>query len=139
MDIRYQIFDDDKLLVQKISGNWDIGHYEAYIDMSMDRLNLQSIQKIMTDLREINVSFLFDDIKRLIQIRQKIAIQDFVNVYIVDEPASTAMAHLYQTQLQKKGYTYHYCSTVFQALRLLALPYTENEMQKKIQNLKQSF
>lgn len=139
MLIRYQIFDNENLLVQKISEKWDIDHYEAYIDMSLEKLNLQSVQKIMTDLREINVSFLVKDIQRLIRIREKIAIRDFVNVYIVDDPASTVMAHLYQDQLRKEGYNYQYCSTVFQALRLLALPYTENEMQLIIKKLKHTF
>lgn len=139
MLIRYQIIEDENLLIQKFSGKWDIDCYEAYIDMSLEELNLEPVKKIMTDLREIDISFLVKDIKRLIQLRQKIAIKDFVNVYIVDDPASTVMAHLYQDALRKEGYNYHYCSTVFQAVRLLGLVYTDFQTEEILRNLRHEF
>lgn len=139
MLIRYQIFANENLLVQKFAGKWDIDHYEAYVNMSLEKLDLKSVKKIMTDLREIDVSFLVKDIKRLIQIRKKIAIKDFLNIYIVDDPASTVMAHLYQDALQEEGYRYQYCSTVFQAVRLLALSYTGFQAEEILKNLKHKF
>jgi hypothetical protein len=136
MNIFYQFFSKDNLLIQKFVGVWSTEKYEAYLNVSTNIIEVNKIEKILTDLREAEINSDVDDIKNLIRIRHKISNNQFTNVQVVSSPMSTVAACLYQEELTNIGYKYHYCSTIGHAIKLLDLNISAVEMEKTLKELK---
>ena len=139
MEIQYQIIKEKHLLVQKYVGDFSIEHYATYINILIKEPEWKYVKKILTDLREANLDLALVDLDKLIKIRDKIIRKKYLNVFLVDQPVSTAITHIYQDSLVKKEYDYKYCSTIKYALGLLELNENINEMERILKNLQNRF
>jgi hypothetical protein len=139
MKIYYQFLEDKNLLIHKFLGAWSTEHYENYIDMSINTLNMNNIKKIFTDLREIDLETTLEDEENIRRIRNKITNTDYLNVHLVVSPLTTAISHIYQEKFVAEGLNYKYCSTTEQALKLLDLDFGIDEMENLLKSLENQF
>ena len=139
MEIQYKIFKEDKLLVQKYNGDFSIEKYQDYIRTLTNNQSWKDIELVLTDLRNVNLSPVYNNIENLITIRSNTIKKKYLNVFLVDTPRETAILHLYQEGLIKKNYNYAYCSTIEKAIELLNSNTSEKELEEMISNLNSSF
>jgi deoxyxylulose-5-phosphate synthase len=139
MKIRYQFFQDHNLLIQKYVGEWSTLHYEEFVDLLLSGNEIKKTEKILTDLREINLKFAIADEEYIKGIRNKIPYTHFNNIHLVENPLSTAIAHLYQEQFVAEGLNYNYCSTMLRAIELLSLKLTVDEMENRLKSLENQY
>ena len=139
MEIQYQIFKEKHLLILKFVGDFSIEHYTTVMQHIINEPEWKYVKKALTDLREANLDPALANIDKLIKFRDEIIRKKYSNVLLVDMPASTAIAHIYQDKLLKKEYNYKYCSTIKYALDFLELNENINEMESILNNLKNRF
>lgn len=141
MKIKYQLFEEDNLLVHKFYGKWSTQEYEEYVQFSAKKLNIESVDKILTDLRELEtIQPVFDEINHIQNITKKLPISNYINVHLVTDPMLTVASHIYQEGLaSEKKIKYNYCSTIKYALELLRLKMTPEELKTLLANLEYQF
>ncbi|RLD56030.1 MAG: hypothetical protein DRJ05_11965 [Bacteroidetes bacterium] len=139
MEIQYQVISEKKLLIQRYIGVYSLEHYCTYMNDLIKKDEWKCVQKVLTDLREVNLEHAFENLTKLIDFRDKVVIKKYRNVFLVDNPFSTATVHLYQNELNNKEYDYKYCSTIEKAIQLLKLNESEKEFEFKLRNLENQF
>ncbi len=131
MKTEYQIINEEKLLLLKFIGAWSLDDYKKSLEKFLQMENLESINKILSDFREVSSEQAIGQVKELVEIREKIIKKKYTHVRIVNNPLITGLAHLYREELNKKGYLDNYCSTIERAITILNL----NIETKKVENL----
>jgi len=137
MIIHHQFIEDKNLLIQKATGEWSTEYYLKYVDSVFMHKKMANVQKILSDLRGINLEKAFKDVDLLIELREKMVKLDYLSVVLVSSPSSTAVTHLYQDKVTSKGFDHTYCGTMKKALSLLSIDIREKEMEalfKEIEN-----
>ncbi len=133
MEIHYQEFEEEKLLVIKYVGNFSI---QKYIDIISNYNYELKFEKILTDLRETNIEDVLSGLKKMKEVNRDIEDKTFFHVYLVDTPKNTAIVDIYINSKTSKNKEYRYCSTLNYALNLLELDMSENEIAYILSNLK---
>jgi len=139
MNIGYQIIPEENLLLLKFSGEWSMDDYKNSVNKFIELEGFESIQKILSDFREVVSHSAVGEIRDLVEIREKVIKKKYDHVRIVTDPFATALAHLYQGELSTKGYLDNYCSTVERATSLLKLNLKTKEIEKLLDNLERKF
>lgn len=139
MQIQYQIFKKNNLKIHKFSGLFSIDIYNAYMNEIINKTDWKNVKRVITDLRDCSFNINLEDIQKLVLFRDKVVKKKYRNIFIVNNPTSTAIVHLYQQDLLKKKYDYEYCSTVEHAIELLELEEFNEEIVFAITNLKNKF
>lgn len=134
MEFYYKIIKEKGLFIQKYKGEFSIEEYKANALKIIRSSEYKHVNKSLADYREAYFKGTVEIIDELIRFRNEINIQKILTVYIVSEPFTTVLAHLYIDKLQKKEY--HYCSTMYKALYLLNIDMYVREMETIIKNLK---
>ena len=135
MEVQYQFFQEKNLLVQKYIGDFTEEQYTTHVNKVLENPEWKYVKKVLTDFRQVNLDLDLTNLDELIKLRNETVRKKLLVVFLVDEPNSTAIVHLYKDKLSKK-YDYKYCSTMNLALGLLKLNETENEMEDILKNLK---
>ena len=146
MEIKYQIFENESLLIQKFIGTFLIERYMKYMGYLMKVLHTSLINKVLIDFREV----VFDDapedfedvVDRIMQHRKNlnekiIKREDVTIVFWVDNPLSTAIANLFQDNFSTMDY--RYCSTLDSVIDILKLPKHLENLEVVINGLENSF
>jgi len=139
MLIKYQIFKEKNLLIQKYYGNWSLKHYKDFFMAFMKDPDFKYVEKVLTDFTEVDLITAYKELDDLIAFRVKHIKNKYFNVHLINNSSNTAIIHLYQQQLQNRGYEYEYCSTLEKALILLNLPFSSFEMDAMLNNLSLEF
>jgi len=121
VEIYYQIYKEQHLIIQKYIGIWSSAIYKSYCNNILINPDFKEVNTILTDFLDVNLEPAFLDLDELISIRNNIIKIKYNNVMIVNTPKNTATAHLYQDALDKLGHNYIYCSTYEQAFLSLGL------------------
>lgn len=139
MKIKFQFFKDEKLFIVKYSGEFSIEKYSQHVTEVTNRLEWKFIEKILVDLRSTKFNLPLQKIKKLIEIRvEKLNQKELITIHLVDSPTETVASHLYQAPFKKK-FNLNYCSTIQKAKELLSFEKTKNDLEFKINNLKNRF
>lgn len=136
MTINYQIIKEENLLLLKFSGEWSIDDYKNSLEKFVQIENFDMIHKVLSDFREALYDFASNQIQELAELREKIIKKKYRHVRIVNNPISTALAHLYHEELNARGFLDSYCSTVEHAVKLLKLNVDAEKIEKILNNLK---
>jgi len=139
MKIEFQFFPDMQLLIQRYLGDFSFDHYPAYMYEMMKDPHWEKVERVLTDIREVNPKEAIANLSKLIKFRDEVVGKKYLNVFLVSAPLATATVHLYQDPLAKKDYDYQYCSTLEYALELLELESTKSEMEPLLENLDHQF
>lgn len=127
MEVFYRFLEEKQLLIQKASGEWCMDKYKKHVQSVFMLPRMKDIKLILTDLREINLEKAFQDLDTLMSLREKMVNLNYKSVVLVST-SSTVVTHLYQSEVNAKGFQQAYCSTVKKAIDLLNLDMSEAEM-----------
>ena len=151
MEIRYQLFEKDYLLIQKFIGLFSIEDYLSYNGQVRKELSLSPIKKVLLDFRDL-VFFNESDnkvprdfkekIEKMVEIRKNINQQEHINekvklVILVENPLPTAFALLFTNSFA--GMDYSYCLTGERAADFLDIPSYRDNLENIIDNLENLF
>lgn len=141
MKVKYQFIEEHELLIHKFIGEFILKEYENYIDIATQQhIDTSKVKKMFTDLRDLGDTPMPEDIphfiSELIRIREKVKMKSQKNVFLVNTPLAAAITSLYQDKQLSRGFDYSVCTTLKFAIKYLGLPYSEEEMEKIIKNLK---
>ena len=137
MEIKYEFFENENLLIQKYIGDFSIEHYKEFVVFLLKTKEWKSVKKIFSDFRNINLSLALENLDKLTKYRDETVKTKYFNVFLVDNPDNTVTANLYQEKLNK--YDYSYCSTISYTINLLGLNKSEVELECIIKDLKNQF
>ena len=148
MEIRYQYFEEEKLLIQKFIGLFSLESYKNNSSRIHQNLKMKEIKKVLIDFRDLKINknkddFLddFDDrIEEIVDYRKEINKNELANKAIVlvmwvDKPFPTTIVHLFQENFSKMKY--NYCSTEEKVIEILNIKPNFN-LSSKVNNLSNS-
>lgn len=144
MEIKYQIFEEENLLVQKFSGVFSIETYMKYTRSIMGNPASKSINQVLIDFREVNFKDLPEDfnsgLDRMTEMRKNINKEDKKRrdvsvVFWVDTPIPTVVAHIFKQNFSN----YNYCSNEDHVHEIIKASEQFNNLDKVIRNLKSTF
>ena len=139
MEVRYQIFPEEGLLIQQYLSDWNLNTYVEYFSEVMSHPDYHKVTKVFSDVTSIDLLTPYKELQQLIDFRQNRIRSKYFNVHLISNSTNTAFVLLYQQQLKEKGYDYEYCSTLEKAMMLLNLPFTLHEMEHRLENLEERF
>ena len=139
MEVRYQIFPEEGLLIQQYLSDWNLNSYVDYFNEVMSHPDFHKVTKVFSDVTQIDLLTPYKQMQELIEFRQHKIKSKYFNVHLISNSTNTAFVLLYQQQLKDKGFDYEYCSTLEKAMMLLNLPFTLFEMENRLQHLKHRF
>ena len=146
MEIRYQIFEKQNLLIQKYVDALCLESYKKFIAHIMKITTSIKIDKVLIDFRDLKYNEfhnrIFEDINDLTEVRRdieenQIKRNDILHVFWVDKPLQTVIAHLFSSNFPKLNYKY--CSTVDMVISNLDLPEELHDIKKIADNLENTF
>ena len=135
MEVEYKIVKEYNLLIQKYTGVFSYEHYFEYVKRVKENPDWDYVEKIITDLRNIDLNIFYENIDYLVKFRNENIKKNYYNVFIVDSPMSTAIIHLYKEKLNSRRYQYEYCSTLEFALAKLDLKDKKEEIKGIMESL----
>lgn len=146
MEIKYQLFTSQKLLIQKFIGVFSFEHYMRYNAHLMNTLDSNCFNKILIDFREIifessNKEFK-DNLAKVAEIRKKIIDNQtdqvsITHVFWVDKPLPTAVAQLFKSRFPTLNY--NTCSTEAHVLANFNFDKKRIDLIEMIDNLRDTF
>ena len=146
MEIKYQIFESEKLLIQKFIGFFSIELYMRYSQLIMQHPASSFINQVLIDFRDINFDDIPDDfiegVDKVKEIRRKIQEneikrEDTTVVFWVDKPIPTVIAHTFKKNFP--NLIYSYCSTEENVLKFMELPEHLLDLESITRNLENTF
>jgi hypothetical protein len=150
MEIKYQFFEEEHLLIQKFTGLFSLEGYIKYNSQISKDNPSKTINKVLIDFRDLvfnqNNDVIPDDfnekLERISEIRKNINQKQHQNKEItlviwVDKPLPTVIAHLFVNNFSKMNY--NYCSTSSKAIEILKIPWQFNYLENIVNRLKNSF
>ena len=146
MVIRYQLFDQENLLIQKIKGHFIVEKYLPYIGYIMRQIVTDDVKSVLIDFRDLQFDTIpedFDEVMdRMIAIRKniiekRIKRNDVNIVFWVVNPLPTVIAHLFKINFSDKRYSF--CSTAEQVVHTLNLPGHMMDIETIIMKLERTF
>jgi hypothetical protein len=150
MTIRYQFYENEKLIIQKYSGIFSIEQYIRFSGFIGKELSSKVITKVLNDFRDLKIAELDDEmpddfneeIERISEIRKNFNSKLRINneimvVFWVDKPLPTVVAHLFINNFSNMNY--FYCSTGAKAIELLKLSPQFGNLNRILQNLEHTF
>lgn len=132
MEIKYQFFENESLLVQKFSGLFSVEEYVTYTRSTIERLMSKPIKKVLIDFRDLHFgdssdkmpNDFYGNFEKVAAFRKKINQNELQNkdvmvVFWVDNPLPALTAHLFTSNFPNKNYTY--CFTKDNVMKTLQL------------------
>jgi hypothetical protein len=141
MEIQFDLVSEDHLLIQKYVGAIDRKFLLGFLQYLSSEFNLTNINKILIDVRECNPVFDNNDISLISNFRKeniKLA-NNVLTVILAQSPKTTVFSIIYNALTQNTNNTYEVCSTTEKAISFLNLDYATDEMEMKIELLKNKF
>jgi hypothetical protein len=150
MEIKYQLFEQEYLLIQKFTGLFSPEYYLRYTGHLAKDLSSKTIKKVLIDFRDLIFSETNDKmpddfnekLDRIIEIRRAINQKEHINkdtllVIWVDKPLPTVIAHLFIDNFTEMNYKY--CSTSSKAIEILKLKSNFDDLERIVNNLDHTF
>jgi len=146
MEIRYQFFANEKLLIQKFIGVISIERYMAYNRSIMQSAALNSINKILNDFRDLVFDDNLDDFNErldsIVEYRRKVSENILKNfdieiLFWVDKPLPTTIAVLFSSNFSESNCKF--CTLTEDVIDMLKLPKQFSNLESIISNLENTF
>lgn len=133
MKYKYQFYKEFELLIIQYKDEY---HIEAYLQ---SQLEIQSHNqwseclKILIDIHSVSFPKAITIVNELMQARKNEKIHDYRLAYLVENPKSIVITHLYIDKLNNPNYKY--CSTPEAIIAHLNLKLSSNELDNMLQEL----
>ena len=142
MQIKFQIFDDKQLLIQKFSGTFSLDIYTTYTGFLTQNFDLSHVTKVLIDFRNINfdnkLPGLKQEVNKVADFRKKIEHKDMKRANVkrlfwVDKPLPTVVVQMFLRKSNSQSHSF--CSSLKSALLYLDLKNDEIDLENLIKNL----
>ena len=146
MVIKYQIFKEENLLIQKFLGDFSFEEYMRYTWSIMHHPLASYVKKILIDFRTLNFQHFPEDtnndLTKTIELRRNIKKSeqiknDYLHAFWVDKPLPTVIAHLFIDRFPDMKY--HYCSAEANIIKALEISPDFGKLDEIIENLENYF
>jgi len=139
--INYEIFENQKLIIIKYKGELTEPLLIDFISFIFDKIKNTHVEFVLNDFRESIFSFNLNKLRNIIEIRNNNAKQgvSFKTVHLIDNVHQTTYSVLFKEIIEKKYAVINVCSTIDYAIDLLNLDFSANELENKINMLKNKF
>jgi hypothetical protein len=146
MEIKYSVYKEDRLIIQKFYGTFSIETYTRYSQFISSIPEAKSINKVLLDFRDIDFKGLSDDpshtLDKVTDIRKKINTDvlqrtNIKHVIWVDKPLPTAVIQMFIGKFPDLDYKS--CTTLATVLQNLELPAHLIDLEKITSNLKNTY
>ena len=150
MEIKYQLFEKEGLVIQKYNGIFSIDKYVKYSHFIAQNFASKPVKKILIDFRNLKFTELVDvmpdkyasNLEKVTAAREKVnrdelKNKDFVLAIWVDEPVPTLIAHQFVNNFSHMNY--NYCSTREEVVKILKLSDCQEVLESMIDNLENTF
>ncbi len=141
--IYYDYFESYKLLVVRWEGDTTVNDFIGVIDSMATEFNDCKPDYILSDFRK--AKFIFDPkgIDEILRFRAEKAHfkPKYISVFLVDDVIQTTYTTLYNSFLNSKNLKFEIkvCVTISKAASLLGLMANPGELERMLQNLKQTY
>lgn len=146
MEIKYEVFADEQLLIQQFIGQFSLRTYIRYNKFIRAQYTDDEIRKVLIDFRRVifpeTPNGFMSKMNRIIQARQDIADSEtnstgVPRVFWVDQPLPAVIAHIFQIRFGRLNY--NYCTTAERVLMNLRLNGETFPLDDKIDHLANHF
>jgi|GEM_PF-2521336 len=139
--VRFEYFEDGKLLLTKYIGNINKEAIKSYIQYIFLKSDSAKLEKLILDYREANVLFNPKALMEIADIRKSSELGRIKNrsVFLVDKPRETALISLISILYNKNMNPVDFCYTSKRCVESLSLDMTEDELEKNLKGLKYEF
>jgi hypothetical protein len=129
MEIKYQFFKEEQLLIQKFSGVFSLETHMRYHEFQTENEEFSQVSKVLVDFRDIQFDLSLNIFRQImnhiINVRKKITkhvakSNDANIVFWVNKPLTTVIAQ--QVKRSNPNINYNYCALKENVMRLLDLP-----------------
>lgn len=139
MDISYQIFTKEQLLINQFRGDFSIQIWQAFYKMLFTQPEWPCINKVLVDLRYLsNPLAELSKVKQIKQFRKNAIKNDFKTALLINNPENAIIANKYIEEIQKE-FPYSFSMSVKQIAEELQIKYSEKELLAMINKLKCTF
>jgi hypothetical protein len=132
--IRYEFFDEGKMLITKYIGDIDKEVIKSYIRHIFTKFNCENLKYCISDYR--NSSFLFNskDLENILKTRKEVdkGLVKSHTVFLVDTPRETALVNLISDDYVENSHPADFCSTLKCCINALSLEIDQEELSKCI-------
>jgi hypothetical protein len=145
MEIRYQFFEEEKLLVQKFYALFSPEFYFKNIGGLFEKLKGKEIRKVIIDFRDVTIYGADDNVpddfeeklNSIIKFRKKInknvlLDKKILMVMWVNNPLPTVIAHIFTSSFSEMDY--YYCSSE-EKVKIIADINPDFNLSEKVRNL----
>jgi hypothetical protein len=144
MEIKYQVFENDNLFIQRYTGIFSMEIYQTYTRFITKYISTKPIEKVLVDFRGL----VFNDhpekfssnLNKVVEFRKTINETDLKNkdiflVFWVDKPMPTVIVDLFSANFPNCNY----CSTEEIIIETLMLPKHLSDLDHITKNLESTF
>jgi len=141
--VYYDFFDSYKILVVRWEGDATVNDFIGVIETMTNEYNDCKPDYILCDFRKANFTFDPKGIDEILQFRAGKAHfkPKYISVFLVDDVMQTTYTTLYNSFLNSRNLKFEIkvCVTISKAASLLGLIANPGELERMLQNLKQTF
>ncbi|MEI7523690.1 MAG: hypothetical protein WCJ95_05150 [Mariniphaga sp.] len=139
--IKYEYFEDGKLLITKYTGDIDKETVKSYILHIFNQTNCNNLVKLIADYRDSTILFYPEDLEIIAQTRKKVNVGLLKNhtVFLVDTPRETALCLLISEKYNKGLIPADFCATLNRCIKSLSLDIDQDELARRLKELKFEF
>lgn len=146
MEIKFSIFKEEGLVIQKFYGIFSIETYLRYSQFISTIPEANNVQKVLIDFRDIDFEGLSEDpsqtLDKIIDVRKKINRDvlkrtNIKHIIWVDKPLPTAIIHIFMGNFPDMDYSY--CTTLVMVQQSLNLPTHLTNLEEITSNLENRF
>jgi len=139
--IKYEYFDDGRLLITKYNGDIDKETIKSYIQYVFTKTDCDNLEKLILDYRDAKMLF---SPKALLEITQSRKVGEAgrkknKSVFLVKTPLETALVLIISEMYNKDLNPADFCSTLKVCIQALSLDINEDELDKRLKGLKYEF
>lgn len=134
MIIRYQFFEDEKLLIIRYEGVFSIDQFKKAAIEMQKKNSFKNLKSLFIDLRDIITGKNFLVFNELIKVRNASHFKGYKVAYLVEDPKILVNIHLYKDHINSADYQYF--STLEPCINHLEISISNEEIEKRINELK---
>lgn len=135
--IRYEFFDDGKLLIIKYIGNISKKSLISFFKFLVEEKDVSSLKVVLADYRDAKDTYAISNVFEIVEARKNFTtgLGEIQTIFLVSNPKNTAISLMYSDYL--KGYSnVNIFSTIAATRNYLSMNVTNHELERMLDNPK---
>ena len=137
--IKYEYFDDGRLLITKYTGDIDKETIKSYIQFIFSKSNCENLENLILDFRDAKLSINLTDLNEIAHSRKTVDVGQNKSVFLVETPMETALIIMISKMYNRDLKPADFCSTIKGCIQNLSLEITEDGLNRRLNTLKFEF